>query len=477
MRHTVEKIGGTSMSQYESIKDNVILNDRFKDDPYHRIFVVSAFGGVTDILLEHKKTGEPGIYALFSSTDTQWEWNDALSGLLEHLKGINQQMFPDELTRQQADQFITERVEGTRSCLLDLHRICSYGHFQMKSQLLTVREMLSAIGEAHSAYNFALYLKQFGLNSRFVDLTGWRENKSYSLDEKIKQALSAVDVHNELPIVTGYTHCQEQLMATFDRGYSEITFSRVACVTEAAEAIIHKEYHLSTADPKVVGVDKVVPIGRTNYDVADQLSNLGMEAIHPKAAKGLRKQGIHLRVKNAFEPEHTGTLITEDYQSEDAHVEIIAGKRNVMAFQVFDQDQVGDRAFDKQLTEIIYESGNRVMGKDMNANTITHYLDANLSKMEALEKKVSKVFPDADISNHKLAFVCALGSDLKQPAILNRATSALAEADVNIVAIHQNPRQVEVQFVVELDDYQKAIQTLHKALVEIHNHEYAICAA
>ena len=81
-------------------------------------------------------------------------------------------------------------------------------------------------------------------------------------------------------------------MTTFDRGYSEMTFSRLACVTKAEEAVIHKEFHQSSADPGVVGVNRVYAIGRTNYDVADQLSNLGMEAIHPKAAKGLRKSGI-----------------------------------------------------------------------------------------------------------------------------------------------------------------------------------------
>ena len=70
-------------------------------------------------------------------------------------------------------------------------------------------------------------------------------------------------------------------MNTFDRGYSEITFAEIAASTGAREAVIHKEYHLSSADPTKVGVDKVVTIGRTNYDVADQLSNLGMEAIHP----------------------------------------------------------------------------------------------------------------------------------------------------------------------------------------------------
>ncbi len=96
-------------------------------------------------------------------------------------------------------------------------------------------------------------------------------------------------------------------MRAFDRGYTEVTFSKVAVEVKANEAIIHKEYHLSSADPNIVGVGKTVPVGRTNYIIADQLADIGMEAIHPKAAKPLELANINIRIKNTFEPEHPGT--------------------------------------------------------------------------------------------------------------------------------------------------------------------------
>jgi aspartate kinase len=37
-------------------------------------------------------------------------------------------------------------------------------------------------------------------------------------------------------------------MTHFERGYSEVTFSKVAILTDASEGIIHKEYHLCTGD-------------------------------------------------------------------------------------------------------------------------------------------------------------------------------------------------------------------------------------
>ena len=200
--------------------------------------------------------------------------------------------------------------------------------------------MLASLGEIHSASNTAQLLRLHGINARLVDLSGWNSEKHLSLDEHISRAFEGIDLSKELPIATGYSHCEGGLMAIFDRGYSEMTFSRIAVLTGAREAIIHKEFHLSSADPGIVGETKAVPIGRTNYDVADQLANLGMEAIHPRAAKGLRQSNIHLRVKNTFEPEHGGTLITRDYVSDSPCVEIVAGRQGVYAIELFDQDTV-----------------------------------------------------------------------------------------------------------------------------------------
>jgi aspartate kinase len=67
------------------------------------------------------------------------------------------------------------------------------------------------------------------------------------------------------------------------------------------------------------------PVGFTNYNVADQLADVGMEAIHPKASKPLEVANINLRIKNTFEPDHPGTLISKNYKNPEPKVEIITG--------------------------------------------------------------------------------------------------------------------------------------------------------
>ena len=476
--HTVDKIGGTSMSDYRSVRDNIIFKPAGSDDLYQRIFVVSAYGGITDKLLEHKKTGDAGIYAHFAQDRKERGWRDAFADIRQTMLDINRDLFGESEQLKAADTFLIERLDQAQEALEDLSRLCSHGHFAISEHLSTVREMLASLGEAHSAWNMANLLQRDGVNAVFVDLTGWNTDAHMSLDERILDAFKNIDLTTQLPIATGYAHSETGLMTTFDRGYSEMIFSRIAVLTEAREAIIHKEFHLSSADPRLVGEDKAVPIGRTNYDVADQLANLGMEAIHPKAAKGLRQSKIALRVKNTFEPEHSGTLITGDYVSDAPCVEIIAGSRGVFAVELFDQEMAGEiDSFDMGILRVLNQLGAHIIAKDINANSITHYLAVNLKTLKRVMRILGEEFPGADIVQRKVAIVSAIGSDMKTTGMLARAVKAISEQDINVIAMHQSMRQVDMQFVVDEEDYEVAIRSLHQALVESHNHGRAICLA
>jgi len=479
MSHSVEKIGGTSMSDYAAVRDNIIIAGAKDGFLYNRIFVVSAYGGVTDLLLENKRNGNPGVYGLFADQEgSEALWREALVNVGNELRKINSELFQDADQLDEANKFIEGRLLEAERCMDNLHLLCQQGLFELEDHLLTVREMLASIGEVHSAWNTAKLLQRDGINARFVDLSGWRMEEAIPLDDHIQRELDKIKVDEELPIVTGYAYCKEGLMATFDRGYSEMTFSRLAVKSGAAEAIIHKEYHLSSADPRLVGADKVVPIGRTNYDVADQLANLGMEAIHPRAAKGLRKDHIPLRVKNTFEPEHNGTLIDGDYRSERPCVEIIAGRKQVYALEVFDQDMVGSLwQYEQKILSSIERFKATVITKDINANTITHYLGTSLKTVKRIVKAVSEEFPTAEVSTRKVAIVSAIGSDMQVPGMLAKTVSALASADISVLAMHQSMRQVDMQFVINEDDYEEAVASLHRCLVEVHDHGDAICAA
>src|SRR5690554_1499721 len=238
--HTVEKIGGTSMSDYVAVRDNIILKPVHNASIYNRVFVVSAYGGITNLLLEHKKNGNPGVYAEFANSLNDASWIEAMEKLKQVIFSINEQLFAEQEMLEQANQFVGERLDDAERVLADLQRLCQHGHFALDMHLATVREMLASIGEAHSAWNTATLLKKDNINACFVDLTGWQTNTHMTLDERISEAFADIDLSKQLAIATGYAHSDDGLMSTFDRGYSEMTFSRIAVLTDANEAIIHK---------------------------------------------------------------------------------------------------------------------------------------------------------------------------------------------------------------------------------------------
>lgn len=461
MSYTVEKIGGTSMSAFDAVLDNILLRPHH---PYDRVFVVSAYTTITDALLECKRTGKPGIYQMIAKHDTQWQ--EAMYQLEQRMLLINEHLFADPMSRIRADKFIRSRISEAVNCINNILETCQYGQFSLRQYLPQVREFLSSIGEAHSAYNTSLKLKTLGINACFIDLSGWNNEQAGSLDEVILAAFEDIDVATQLPIVTGYAYCNEGLMKTYDRGYSEMTFSRIAALTNATQAIIHKEYHLSSADPRIVGADKVSPMGLTNFDVADQLANLGMEAIHPNAAAGLRQQGIELRIKNTFEPEHKGTLISNVHKPQNNKVEIIAGKDKVFALHIFDQSMVGkiDNA-SYELMEVIAEAKVHLVGKEMNANSMTYYLSGSSDNLNHVLYKIEKRYPNASVSGKMVALISAIGASMNTNNALTQGMQALVNAKISPIAAHSSMRNVNVQFVVEDNDYNRAICVLHDVLI------------
>lgn len=464
MSHTVEKIGGTSMTRFGEVMKNVIVGNRTGEKLYNRIFVVSAYSGITNLLLEDKKTGAPGVFGRIAADREDWE--EALDAVVSRMLEYNAGFKDLGLNVEEADAFIRKRMDEIRLCLHDIMNLRRFGNLRPQDYLPAAREFLAAVGEVHSAFNSARILQANGVNARFVDLSGWRRTQSMTLDEAILDGFRDVDFTKELPIVTGYVKFDPGIMLRFDRGYSEITFSKIAVLTGAAEGIIHKEFHLSTGDPKLIGIDRVKVIGNTNFDIADQLSDMGMEAIHSKAAKEMEFKDIPIRVKNAFEPEHPGTLISRAYVSPNPRVEMICGRNDLLALEVYDPEMVGEPGYDHRLTRHLADFGINYIAKTTNANTIEHFIPQKSKRLPECIESIKREFPSSEVHCEEVGIVSVIGSNMKIPGFLSRAANALAAAGVNVLALDQTLRQINIQFMVSRSDFEKTQKALHAEFVE-----------
>jgi len=454
----VEKIGGTTMSRFPEVLENVILKD--KDNIYNRIYVVSAYGGVTNDLLEHKKTRESGIYKIFEHGEY---CKPAMLDLQKKLCELNHGFGSIGLDIEAADRFISDRIECTLGILKSMSNVLASGYVNRNELLLAARELLSSIGEMHSAFNTANILQNRGYDATYVDLSGWRDGRERTIDERIQNTFAELDPSRTICVATGYTKGTEGIMREFDRGYSEVTFSKIAVLLKAHEAIIHKEYHLCTGDPAIIGEEKVRPICNTNFDVADQLADVGMEAIHPKASKPLETAGISIRVMNAFDPIHSGTIMTKGYICPQSKTEVVTGSNIVTSLEVHDTHMVGEVGFDMKIMRVLQKHGISYINKVTNANTIgiiVYEKDCTPELIKDMRENFEL------ITTQNVAIVCAIGSNIAKPGILSRATRALADSHINILTVSQTSRQTNMQFTIEREHFIQAQRVLHRALCE-----------
>jgi aspartate kinase len=117
-----------------------------------------------------------------------------------------------------------------------------------------------------------------------------------------------------------------------------------------------------------------------------------------------------------------------------------------------------------------------VVSKDINANTVTHYLGCNLKTVKRIIKVIKEKLAGSEVDHRKVSMVSAIGSDMQVPGVLAKAVSALADNRISILAMHQSMRQVDMQFIIDESDYNSAVISLHQRLVEPHDYGEAICA-
>jgi aspartate kinase len=460
---SVEKIGGTSMSAMDMVLKNIVLYNRSQADLYNRIFVVSAYSGVTNWLLENKKTGEPGIYHRIAEYK---DFHQSLYDITEKLQEINKKYETIGLNLEVANRFIEQRIYDAENYLENLANVLASGYVSDESILQAAREILASIGEMHSAFNFVNILQNNNINATFIDLSGFYDHEPYTISERIEYCLKDIPFDKTICVVTGYAKGKEGIMREFDRGYSDVTFSKVAVTVKPYEAIIHKEYHLSSADPSIVGVEDCIPIGFTNYDVADQLADIGMEAIHPKASKPLEINNINLRIKNTFEPWHPGTLITKNYTSPVKRIEVVAGSDKVLILDIYDPLMVGSVGSDLKIMNLFKSYGISYIFKTTSANGITMIIWEKSFKNDLL-KNLQSEFEKVIVE--EAAIVSVIGSNMDEPGVLLKITSALSKEGINLLCGGFSFRKVNVQFIVSRIDYKKSIiQLNHIAMLSVN---------
>ncbi len=466
LKTVVEKVGGTSMLKTSALLNSVILRDLNEFD--RRVLVVSAFGGVTNILLENKHDQTPGVYSFFQKNWNQKNdnaWQSRLSECANLMHKINANVLQQAQSQLKADQFIDRRLQDVHDCLAYMASLCQFGHFNISDHLDKAKEMLCSIGEAHSAYTTHLLAQEQGIPSRFVDLTGWHDEQSMSLEMRISLSLKEFSQADELLIVTGYCQCQEGLIKTYGRGYTEITLAKLAQLVMAQTVVIHKEFFLSSGDPRYVS-GELPPLRHMSYQLANLLAGYGMEAIHPVANTWLTQSRIPLQLKHIEKPEDPGTtLVVADKEGTKGPL-IVTGVASAYVVSVVSQELVLNPPLRLSwLSRLIKQVEHPLLGTEFQADRFSLYLLGQHPVQHELD--AYKVHcPNAECSFTKVAIIGLLGVGLEAQIHQNQAIKALDGVGIPVLAMQLLGAGREIRILVPRAFYAESIAQLHQTFFQ-----------
>jgi aspartate kinase len=464
------KVGGTSMTNMEAMHaaiefhTNSSLESRLN-------YVVSAYGagrhgqniliekGVTDLLLESKKTNEAGVFTEFVNGR---DYRAKTQIVLKELRQINSMYANYGLNAEAADSFISNEVENA----LDYLNILNENNDNPITAKILARERLAAIGEIHSAFNLANTLNNQGTRAEFVNLSGFgiNEDPSITVNQRIQQNIANLD-GSKVKIITGYTGGTNGIMENYDRGYSEVTAALYAIECGVSILTILKEFALSSADPRIV--KNVIQILQADYRFANELSMVGMEAIHPKIARMLEIAGINIGIKNILDLNNQGTLITNQNLEIKPSVQMVTGTPEVAIITLENPSMGQGTDYLFRMTKIF--SGYNVLSLSTDANKISIVIESKEFNKNGIYKSLQNEFPIDDDNMLRIeekSLIIVAGSNLNQKGLFARAAGALYNSDINIVAGSQPSNPNSMQFIVDRNEFENGIKALHYEFFE-----------
>jgi hypothetical protein len=117
-------------------------------------------------------------------------------------------------------------------------------------------------------------------------------------------------MRDEVPVVTGFIgKTRDGRVTTLGRGGSDYSAALVGAALDADEIEIWTDVPgVMSSDPRVVL--EAHTIDCLSFAEAAELAYFGAKVLHPKTIHPAVRRAIPVRVKNTFEPEHPGTVIT-----------------------------------------------------------------------------------------------------------------------------------------------------------------------
>ncbi len=449
----VLKFGGTSVGTVKSLT-HVKRIVESEEEPV--IVVVSALGGITDMLIATARMASKGDTSYLQNYAKIIErHNDVINGMVPKDKLLDVHSVVDPLLEELGNIYRgVALIKDLSSRSLDI--IVSYG--ERLSSAIISRIIDSA--QYFDSRNFIKTVRQF--NKHVVDFP-----TTESLVRSVFDRFSG-----NVAVVPGFISSDKENgdITNLGRGGSDYTASIIAASLNARLLEIWTDVDgFMTADPRVISNAYV--IDQLSFVEAMELCNFGAKVVYPPTIYPVFHKNIPIIIKNTFNSAAPGTKISKDVVHEDSRaIKGISSISDTSLVTVSGLGMVGVIGINSRIFQCLAQNGISVFlvsqaSSEHNTTFALKSDDADLA-VAVLNKEFEKEIEIGEITSitaeKNLATVAVVGENMKHtPGIAGKLFNSLGRSGISVIACAQGASETNISFVVNGDNLRKTLNVIH----------------
>ncbi len=442
------KFGGTSVEDATAINRTAGIVRGRRDKGLTPIVVVSAMSKVTDQLLaaagaagRGDRTGALAITARLRN---------------RHLETATALVSP--VTIGELGKWIELEFCGLDEVLRGLAAV---GELTPR-----ISDMIVSAGERLSSRIIAEAFSHRGLDAIHIDarsciITDGQHGRAIPQDalieERLKEYVLPHATENRICVMGGFIGSTEKgVTTTLGRGGSDFTAALVGGALDAGAIEIWTDVNgIMTTDPRICS--NALRVKTISFEEAAELAYFGAKVLHPATILPAVKKNIPVLVLNSRNPENEGTRIIALAPHCRSPFKSIALKRRLTIIDVVASRMLMSHGYLKAIFDVFDKHKCPVDMVSTSEVSVSLTVDSN-EKLPEISADLSHL---ADVKYEgRKALICMVGENIRgQHGIAARVFQAIRH--VNVRMISQGASEINMSFMVEEDDAEEAIRSLH----------------
>ena len=450
----VMKFGGSSIGSASKILNVKNIIEKEKGS---LVVVVSAFGGVTDKLME--------ISNLAYHNDSSYETR--LKELIDlHINTIHELPL-DSKPKEELLVKINELLDELKNIFKGVYlitdlsqktsdKIVSYGErlsTLIMSYVFSDFEQLDATDLIKTSCTFDKHTPDLALSSELIK-NAYATSKGRVL---VQGFISSCKTKGEI--------------TNLGRGGSDYTAAIFAAALDADIVEIWTDVDgFMSADPKVISGAYVIE--HLTYTEATELSNFGAKVLYPPTIFPIFHKNIPIRIKNTFKPDLPGTFISKEAgdKKSKALIKGISSISDISLLTVQGLGMVGVIGVNYRIFKSLAKHGISVFlvsqASSENSTSIGVRSIDDQKAVEVIDEEFQNEISLGSINpvqlEQDLATVAIVGENMKYtPGIAGKLFETLGKSGISVIACAQGASEVNISFVIKNTYLRKALNSIH----------------